>query len=353
LLYSGVGAVIDQTPEYLRRLLQDARIVEIRHNHKGRWRSGLFDNLIDLEHAIRERSDDGNLYTSLNRPAGIKAGNTFGAHALCDDNIETITRIVFDLDPKRPTNTPSTDAELHAAIEARDLVVRTLTAHGWPLPALGMSGNGAHAVYRSCLRSTPAWRQQGATLYSGLRLRLQDQLAKLGVEFDVTVRNPSRIWRLYGTVNRKGEASIERPHRLATVTLPAGPWQTVKTAIVERTVQALTPVVTRDTTRRTQTHIDGNGDYATLDIVGWFTAHEAYRRPLALGKHAVTCPWVGEHTTTSPESGSDTVVWEATTGWSNWHCSHLHCEGRTLRDVIALWGDADAFCARAWRRTND
>jgi hypothetical protein len=342
--------MLDQSTEYLRRLVQDARIVEIRHSHAGRWESGTFDNVVSLQHAIHERSGCGNLYTSLNRPTGIRATNDFGARALRDDDIEVITRIVFDLDPKRPTNTPSTNSELQAALSARDLVVRTLAAHGWPLPALGISGNGAHAVYRACLVSSPAWRQQGATLYAGLRSRLQEQLAELGVEFDVTVRNPARIWRCYGTVNRKGEVATDRPHRRSSIVLPAGPWQTVKASTVETTVRMLTPVVEerKRVMTRSQSPIDGKGDFNTLDIVSWFSAHGAYRRPLTEGKHAVDCPWSAEHTTTSPENGSDTVVWEATTGWPTWHCSHSHCADRTLRDVVTLWGDADQFCARAW-----
>ena len=341
---------MDQSPEYLCRLMQDARIVEVRHSRAGRWESGVFDNVVDLEHAIRERAAAGNLYSSLNRPAGIKATNAFGTRALCDDNIEVITRIVFDLDPKRPTNTPSTNSELQAAVTARDLVVGTLTAHGWPLPALGVSGNGAHVVYRTCLVSTPAWRQHAATLYAGLRSRLHDQLAELGVEFDTTVRNPGRIWRLYGSVNRKGEVTTHRPHRRASIILPAGDWETVKAATVERTVQALTPVVQQHQrgVNEIRSCIDGKGDYATLDVIAWFTAHGAYRQSLAGAKHAVRCPWFEEHTTVSSENSSDSVVWEATTTWPSFHCSHSHCHRRTLRDVMVLWGDADEFCVRRW-----
>ena len=108
----------DHPTEYIRRLVQDARIVELRHQCGTRWESGTFDNTVSLEHAIRERSAVGNLYTSLNRPTGIRVANEFGTLALRDDDIEVITRIVFDLDPKRPTNTPSTDAELQAACRA-------------------------------------------------------------------------------------------------------------------------------------------------------------------------------------------------------------------------------------------
>ena len=346
--------MLDHSAEYLRRLLEDSRIVEVRHSYAGRWESGTFDDPVRLECAIRDRGDAGNLYTSLNRPTGIRAINAFGARALHDADIAVITRIVFDLDPKRPTGSPSTDHELQAAILARALVARTLAAHGWPLPALGISGNGAHLIFRTCLEATAVWRQQGATLYAGLRSRLQPQLAELNVEFDVTVRNPARIWRLYGTINRKGDATNDRPHRRASITLPAGPWKPVPAATIERTVRLLTPVVEQHhrAIERARGRVSGSGDYRTLDIVAWFTAHGAYRRPLVGDKHSTLCPWTGEHSTTSPASGSDTVIWEAADGWPRFHCSHAHCADRTLRDVIALWGDADAFCSRTWSRNN-
>ena len=139
----------DDSHEYFRRLLEDAHTVEIRHNRGGKWESGLFDDLGHLSAAIRNHSCEGNLYTTLNRPAGRIATNAFGVQALRDDDIATICRIVFDFDPKRPTNTPSVDEELQSAIKASELAVRMLTVHGWPTPALGLSGNGAHAVYRT------------------------------------------------------------------------------------------------------------------------------------------------------------------------------------------------------------
>ncbi|MEX2479443.1 MAG: hypothetical protein WD928_01140 [Gammaproteobacteria bacterium] len=333
--------------EYLRQLLQDAHVVELRHQHGERWASGTFSNLADLERAIRERQAVGNLYTSLNRP-DVKARNGFSARPLRDEDMTTICRIVFDLDPKRPAGTASTEPELQAATKARDLVVCLLSTHGWPTPATAISGNGAHVVYRTLLVNSLVWRQSAAALYAGLRLRLAAEMEDLGVDFDTTVRNPARIWRLYGTENRKGEATADRPHRQATIRLPAGGWQTVKAAVIERTVAALTPVVTRVRQARPHAPVDGQGDYATLDIVSWFAAHGAYRRPLVDGKHAVTCPWSHEHSTTS-QSGTDSVIWEsAGDRWPTFHCSHSHCDGRTLRDVLALWGGADPFCTRIW-----
>ncbi|MBI5618790.1 MAG: hypothetical protein HY943_21150 [Gammaproteobacteria bacterium] len=345
----------DDSREYLRRALEDCRTLELRHEHEGRWTSGLFDDPGKLMRAIDERAALGSLYTSLNRPVGVVAMNAMHTRALRDDDIGVITRVVLDLDPQRPQGTPSTAAELTAAVEARGLVVRLLAAHDWPTPALAISGNGAHVIYRSRFENAPPWRQRAAVLYGGLRSRLQPEFDALGVSFDVTVRNPGRIWRLYGATNRKGTPTAERTHRKATVTLPAGAWQIVPAAIIERTVRALTPVVEqrRQVVARARGPITGAGDYGTLDVAEWFRAHDAYLRPLAPGKHAVRCPWRAEHTVASPATGSDSVIWEmGASGWPTFHCAHSHCDGRTLRDVIARWGDADQFCARAWSRDN-
>lgn len=332
--------------EYLRRLLEDARVVELRHEHGGRWESHACNTVDALETAIAERRNAGNLYTSLNR-----SGDVTESRALRNDDIEVIVRIPFDFDPVRPTGTPATDAEIEAAQQARVLLVQLLSGYGWPMPALGMSGNGAHALYRTCVKASPAWRSGAAVLYAGLRDQLRSPLADLGVVFDVAVRNPGRIWRLYGSMNRKGEATQERPHRRAEIALPAGPWQPVRAAILKRTIDALRPAVVHERRRIAARAgpINGRGDFTTLDVVSWFQAHGAYRRPLEDGKHAVACPWIGEHSTTSP-NGTDTVVWEAgTNGWPTFFCAHGHCEDRGLRDVLRLWGDADQFCAREWR----
>ena len=331
---------------YLQRLLDDSHVVELRHATGTRWESGHFDDFASMVKVIRERAHIGNLYTTLNRPAINTASNAMNERALRDDDMAVITRLPFDLDPVRPADTPATDDEHRSACEARALLVRVLSGYGWPVPALGMSGNGAHAVYRVRLKATPGWRKAAAVLYAGLRDRLHEPLSDMHVVFDATVRNPSRIWRLYGTVNRKGQPSHNRPHRRAAITLPAGPWQVVSADVLKRTVSDLEPVVVPKRDYAPHAPIHGRGDYATLDIVAWFRAHAAYRRPLDDGKHAVDCPWGDEHTTTS---STDTVVWETgAAGWPTFHCSHAHCDGRSILDVMQLWGDADRFCAREW-----
>jgi hypothetical protein len=272
--------------------------------------------------------------------------------ALRDDNVDTVVRIPFDFDPDRPAGTPSTDAEIGRAEYCREQIVAALLGAGWPMPALGMSGNGAHALWRCCIKASPTWKATAQGLYAGVARQFADVFAAAGVKFDTTVRNPARIWRLYGSVNRKGEPTPERPHREARIVLPAGPWQVVRPEQIERLVALWAPqaqrerkVVDLDQARQLRS---GSGDYTTLDAIAWFAAHGAYLRPLDAGKHAVRCPWAHEHTTSSPATGSDTVVFDDPGRWPTFHCSHSHCAGRSILDVMQVWGDADRYCARAW-----
>ena len=68
----------------------------------------------------------------------------------------------------------ATDAELARAIEARTQLVRLLTGQGWPMPAIGVSGNGAHALYRVHIKAGPGWRDAAEVIYNTLRVRLAD-----------------------------------------------------------------------------------------------------------------------------------------------------------------------------------
>ena len=60
---------------YLERAFEDAHIIELRHQLGTRWISGTFNDIDCLLTVINERSGDGNLFITLNRPTGIKARN--------------------------------------------------------------------------------------------------------------------------------------------------------------------------------------------------------------------------------------------------------------------------------------
>lgn len=330
--------------DYLDHALRDARIVELRHRVGDRWITGIFDDPVALRQAIRECSTVGDVYSTINAPGAVAVTNAMSGRALRDEQIEHVVRIPFDFDPTRPTGTPSTEAELGLARDRRNRLVTALSAIGWPAPAVALSGNGAHALYRCRMKNSTEVREMLSLIYRGLKSDFGDD----AVAFDTTVRNPARIWRLYGTTNRKGTPTVERPHRLATAHIPSR-WEAVSPrqvdALASKYAIARAPVAAVG-----DRVVIGSGDYRTLDIVGWMQAHGLYKRPLGQGKHAVRCLWEAEHSTPDTPLGTSTVVWEPDPGlWPTWFCAHDHCAGRSVLTVMQRLGDADRFCSVAWR----
>ena len=338
---------------YLEHAMRDAARIEVRHHDGTHWWSGVFDNPHYLWSCVASLNDAGNTYTTINAPKLMAVTNDMTGPALRDADIGHLVRLPFDFDPVRGKGQPSNAEELALALARRDAFVQALRALGWPMPAMGMSGNGAHALFRWRVPNSPEFKEMLAALYRGMQLEFStDQ-----VLFDTTVRNAARIWRLYGSTNRKGAASADRPHRVAHINIPDR-WSAVSPQLVERLANQYAmrmasverqrvPVVPM----RTAPYASGRGDYRTLAVQRWFAAHGAHKRHLGGGKHAVRCPWVNEHSNEDTPMDTSTVVWEASPGaWPSFHCSHAHCAGRTVREVMALWPDADAHCAGTWAR---
>lgn len=338
---------------YLEHAIRDAGRIELRQMTPGKVRSGIYDNPIAAEDAVIAMADLTAVYTSLNAPRLCVASNSMNDRALVDDDIGYVVRLPFDFDSVRPKGENASDAEVAAAVARRDRFVATMRTHGFPTPLLGMSGNGAHALYRCRLPASEMLRDMLATVYGTLKADFSDD----AVRFDSTVRNPSRIWRIYGTINRKCPATAGRPHRTAACRIPPK-WECVSPQVLVHfanrcAARNVRPEPAPPPTRGYATA--GTGDYATLNAPAWFTAHGAYKRRLPGGKHAVVCPWRNEHSDPDAgldRSGTDSVLFnpERAGQWPGFHCSHDHCAGRGIADVMALWGDADRFCAREFQR---
>ncbi len=134
-----------------------------------------------------------------------------GCPATADTDILKRRWLPIDLDPVRPAGISSNDEE-HALAIGRAWQLRdALRAMGWPDPIVADSGNGAHLLYRINL---PA-NDQGLIkkCLEALALRFDDDR----VLVDQAVFNPARIWKLYGTVSRKGDSVPERPHRRSRI----------------------------------------------------------------------------------------------------------------------------------------
>ena len=331
---------------YLDQSFIDNGIVQLTHqttsDKNSRWVHGWFDNADDLRNAARQLSNKGNLFITLNRPFDCDVSNKVDSNTgFKNDDIQRRTRIFIDFDPVRNGYIASTDIELELALERIRYADGFFRALGWPRPARAISGNGGHLIFRTALPNSPEFNQMLSVIYKGLKRELSTELVTL----DIAVKNPCRIHPLYGSTKRKGIETLQRPHRKTSVLLPQQ-WQQVRPQQIESLAEHYTIKTPEPITHRQQTKITGKGDYKTLDVIGLFNAHGLYLRATPEpGKHWVSCPWQSEHSATGD---TDTVIWETTTGFPTFHCSHDHCSGRGIMDVINLFGDADNYCSSVW-----
>jgi len=213
--------------------------------------------------AIAELDESGlapGVYITLNpvRPDLLaRAANRLrprAAETTADADVPRRRWLLVDVDPVRPSGVSATDAELELARERAEAVRAALSARGWPAPALAMSGNGYHLLYRADL---PA--EDG-----GLVRRALDALAAgYGdgrVAIDRSVFNPARIVKAVGTVARKGDdlrgqpGVEDRPHRRSClVDVPA----TIDTVTAEQ-LEVL--AASAPPTRAPQTKADATGE---------------------------------------------------------------------------------------------
>jgi hypothetical protein len=358
-----VSTVIVQTNRHVDRLFADCGLVELAARYEGEWwRGGLFDDPAAFRQTVDEIDDTADVYTTFNlvrptTPDGRKrrADNRLKrGRGLKNEDMARRVRLVFDLDPIRAEGFDKHNAsrrEVMSAVEVAGRLRDDFTQKvGWPEPAFVFSGNGAHVIFRADIRVDAETDKLIRMLYAGI----STYFASSKVGFDTAVQNTARILRLPGTSNVGKLSTPHRPARLARVITPDR-WDRAVTIgdvidLLRRYGMDVAYERKAAVKRSQATQVGGVGDYTTLDVVAWFAAHHAYKRPLVDGKHAVTCPWHGEHSTPDAPDGSDSVAWEADGGWPTFHCSHAHCEGRTLVDVMAVWGDADAFCAREFAR---
>ena len=220
-----------------------------------------------------------NLYTSINRPFSDLTSQA--SRPFRNVDIETVTRIPFDFDPVCKAGAPSSQRELEATRMICGRLVSTLENMGWPMPALGCSGNGTHAIYRANLPNSAETQEQLRMIYRYLQIAYSTP----DVRFDPSVCNAGRILRAYGSVNRKGRARRGRPYRRATIEMP-----TVYDLVEQRSIDALANMAARDLEKRQQdssfssatrkARSKSAGDYSSLDIVGLFRRIGLYLGPL-------------------------------------------------------------------------
>jgi len=133
----------------------------------------------------------------------------------CDTNIEFVTTLFFDIDvvsDERTKGHPASDEELALSLHAAQLLRRKETLE--PNSSICCSGNGHYVV--APLVPIPVDDDKLAVRFRRFCRQAAHSAASRvhGVKFD-HVFNLSRVMRVMGTTNRKGQSLPKRPHRRA------------------------------------------------------------------------------------------------------------------------------------------
>lgn len=136
-------------------------------------------------------------------------------NGLKDHEVSARRALTLDIDSIKAggiSGISATDEERAAALALTADVDAFLAARGWAAPLVASSGNGGHLVYRLDLPNDQA--SHALVKAAILTLREAFKEDRRG-DIDETVHNAARLWKVPGTMARKGLDTEERPHRMA------------------------------------------------------------------------------------------------------------------------------------------
>ena len=206
-------------------VLAPGGVVEVRALADGATHSGYFDDHEALARAVEALDADpavAGIYVTLNtvnpallarRANRIKMRLSRKDATTADTDILRRRWLPVDIDPVRPSGVSSTDAEHAAALDAAGRIAAYLSEQGFGEPVRADSGNGAHLLYRVDLANDEA----ATEVVKGVLTTLDALFSNDVITVDTANYNAARIWKLYGTLSRKGDSTLERPHRRAKI----------------------------------------------------------------------------------------------------------------------------------------
>ena len=210
------------------RILRESPYLQLNGKGRGEFVGktvfGYYDNqnyeklVADIQ-PYENDPDTKGIYTTIQRcdPALLaRASNrlkTAGDNTTTSDgNITHFVAFPIDVDSGCASGISATDAELETAKGVAGQIADALQKLGIKV-VKAKSGNGWHIlIYLAELLEV----NEDTTLRFK---RCGDMIVSLWGG-DATVYNPARIWKLYGTTAKKGDATTDRPHRQAKILEP-------------------------------------------------------------------------------------------------------------------------------------
>jgi hypothetical protein len=207
------------------RIAGPGQVVEVRALTDQNTHSGYFNDLDALARSVEPLDADNSvhgIYVTLNEvnPALLsrranRIKTRLGKKDSTTSDADILHRhwLPIDIDPLRPSGVSSTDEEHTLALVKAEEVAQWIVGLGFPEPIKADSGNGAHLLYRIELPNDEA----ATALIKSCLATLDALFSDERVSVDTANFNAARIWKLYGTVSRKGDNTPERPHRRSRI----------------------------------------------------------------------------------------------------------------------------------------
>ena len=311
------------------RLAGPGQVVEVRALTDQFTHSGYFNDFDALVRSVEPLDVDGSvhgIYVTLNEvnPALLSRRSNrikmrLGKKDSTTSDADILRRrwLPIDIDPLRPSGVSSTDEEHGLALSKAEEVACWIAGLGFPEPIRADSGNGAHLLYHIDLPNDEA----ATALIKSCLATLDALFSDERVSVDTANFNAARIWKLYGTVSRKGDNTPERPHRRSRI-ISAPDLQQVVTVDQLRELASRLP---------TQQHAEqppatkGKG----FDLRTWLSEHGISVRsekPYSGGTLSVLdqCPFSSSH-----KDGAFAIQFSNGAVFAG--CKHSSCGGGTQR----------------------
>lgn len=240
-----------------------------------------------------------------------------------DLDIEKYCWFPIDCDAVRPAGISSTDEEHEAAIKKSRDIFKYLGQMGWPEPIAADSGNGGHLCYKINVPITKDNSKEVQEIIKLALLALAQKFTDKVVDIDRSVHNPSRIWKLYGTMAKKGDETEDRKHRMAKILyIP----KEIKEVDFEK-IKLLASMVVDDkakkiATQKTFTRAANSSD-STINPVEWCAKHGIaiqYDSQYQDAKKYVLeeCPFNSTH--------KESAIFQNENGAISFKCFHASCQ---------------------------
>ena len=312
--------------------LFEARII----GDKVKPMSGYFTDVETLIEAF-DKVDlrNTNVYITLNKLndalGSRQQANRFlvSKNTTSDKEVERYDWLFVDLDPVRPSGISSTDEELRQAAELAQKVYVYLKGLGFEEPVRAFSGNGYHLLYRIALTNN----DDNKTLIERCLKSLSMMFSTDAVKVDTANFNPSRVFKLYGTMAQKGSNTKDRPFRMSKIDGEVKDLKQTFKVYLEK----LAGEIPEEEIKPAQYNHYAPGEFNIEQFMREHGISYRIKEGIDSTKYVLDeCPFDHNH------KAPDSMIFKMRSGAVGFKCLHDSCQGKTWQDVRVMF-EPDAY----------